>query len=150
MELIPIYPEETKNMLFLNDPACKPLLVGYYDFYKKIGFTFPWISYFARQNDKWVGTCSYKGISADKTVEIAYYTFPEYQGQGIGTAMCRELVHIAAEEGPEIRITARTLPQENASTSILKKNGFHLLGLVHDPEDGEVWEWLWAEKLEGE
>jgi hypothetical protein len=33
------------------------------------------------------------------------------------------------------------LPEENASTSILKKNGFVMLGTVWDDEDGNVWEW---------
>ena len=39
------------------------------------------------------------------------------------------------------RIRAHTLPERNASTSVLTKAGFELLGAVVDPEDGLVWRW---------
>ena len=38
-------------------------------------------------------------------------------------------------------VFAQTLPEESASTSILRKLGFRLLGRVEHPEDGPVWEW---------
>ena len=31
--------------------------------------------------------------------------------------------------------------EENASTKVLKKNSYEFVGVVIDPEDGEVWEW---------
>jgi len=40
-----------------------------------------------------------------------------------------------------VLVCARTLPQASASTKILEKNGFTLIGTVIDPDDGEVWEW---------
>jgi hypothetical protein len=49
------------------------------------------------------------------------------------------LPEIAADA--EVIATAQTLPRESASTAILKKLGFVLIGTVNDPEDGEVWEW---------
>ncbi|MEW9670062.1 hypothetical protein [Ammoniphilus sp. 3BR4] len=55
---------------------------------------------------------------------------------------CAALVHIAKSFDPELMVTARTLPEQNASKSILRKNGFDLQGVVLDDEDGEVWEWL--------
>ena len=36
---------------------------------------------------------------------------------------------------------AHTLPEENASTRALRRNGFTLAGAVDDPEDGLVWRW---------
>ena len=42
---------------------------------------------------------------------------------------------------PEITIAAQTLPEENASTAVLKKNGFQLIAELEHPEDGKVWEW---------
>jgi hypothetical protein len=36
---------------------------------------------------------------------------------------------------------ARTLPEENYSTKILRKNGFEWQGIVVDDDDGDVWEW---------
>ncbi len=111
------------------------------DFYNRAGFVPPWIGYYARLNDEFVGSAGFKGKPKDKKVEIAYGTFRKYEGKGIGTEMCRQLVLLAIRTDPHIRITARTLPEENASTSILKKNGFILLGTVWDDEDGNVWEW---------
>jgi len=58
--------------------------------------------------------------------------------------MCRLLVELALKTDPNLRITARTLMEENASTKILKKNGFQFVGSVIDPDDGEVWEWVYS------
>jgi len=74
-------------------------------------------------------------------VEIAYGIFPKYRQMGYGTEICRMLVEIALKADSSVLITARTLREENYSTKILKKNGFHFLGTVVDPDDGEVWEW---------
>ena len=110
-------------------------------YYELIGFNEPWISYYLKDGPEIVGTCSFKGSpNSDNKVEIAYYTFEKFQGKGYGNKMCVLLKDIACSNG-EIIVTARTLPQLNASTSILTKNGFHCIGLVNDPEDGEVWEW---------
>ena len=43
--------------------------------------------------------------------------------------------------GPTLLIAAQTLPEENASTSILRKLGFRLHGSVHHPDNREIWEW---------
>ena len=40
-----------------------------------------------------------------------------------------------------MNITAQTLPEENASTSVLKKLGFKFLGEIEHQEDGLVWDW---------
>ena len=33
------------------------------------------------------------------------------------------------------------MTENNASTTILKRNGFKYVGIVNDEEDGDVWEW---------
>ena len=88
-----------------------------------------------------VGVGGYKGAPKKGKVEIAYGTVPEYENQGIATEVCRLLTKMAIEEDPKVRVTARTVMEENASTRVLKKNGFKLNGVVNDPEDGLVWEW---------
>jgi len=40
------------------------------------------------------------------------------------------------------------LPEENASTSVLKKLRFRLVGTVEHPEDGLVWEWQLSDTAE--
>lgn len=111
-------------------------------FYQEVGFQEPWISYLAQRDEQLVGICSFKGAPINGRVEIAYFTFPAYEGQGIATAMCGQLVTMAREAQPDIILTARTLPETNASTHVLAQNHFTLTGTVTDPEDGEVYEWV--------
>lgn len=89
-----------------------------------------------------IGTCAYKDApDAAGAVEIAYFTFPEFEGRGYGTAMAAALVERAARDDGVLTIRAHTLPEPNASTRILGRNGFVHLGTVEDPEDGLVWRW---------
>ena len=37
--------------------------------------------------------------------------------------------------------------ESNASNKILEKNGYRFSGIVHDPEDGDVWEWQYDKEL---
>jgi RimJ/RimL family protein N-acetyltransferase len=87
-----------------------------------------------------VGACAFKsGPTPEQTVEIAYYTFPDYEGRGFGAAMASELCRIANESGQVERVIAHTLPEPNASNSLLRKAGFSHVGEVIDPDDGHVW-----------
>lgn len=91
---------------------------------------------------KIVGTGGYKdGPAADGEVEIAYGTFPPYEGQGYATSIAAELL-ARAKNSPEVgRVSAHTLPQRNASCRVLEKIGLRWVGEVMDPEDGRVWRW---------
>ena len=77
----------------------------------------------------------------DGTVEIAYFTYPEFEGQGCATGMAKKLVELAIGSAAIRRVIAHTLPEKNASTRVLEKVGMSLLGEVMDPEDGRVWRW---------
>lgn len=109
--------------------------------YKSVGFIPPWVGYLALSATEVVGTCAFKAPPLNEKVEIAYFTFPEFEGQGVATAMVHNLVQIARKNNPKITITAQTLPEFNASNSILKKQGFEFVGSLVHPQDGEVWEW---------
>jgi RimJ/RimL family protein N-acetyltransferase len=74
-------------------------------------------------------------------VEIAYFTFQGYEGRGYATRMARALIDRAWETEADVIIAAQTLPNESASTTILRRLGFALVGSINHPEDGEVWEW---------
>ena len=130
MKLLPISEALETNNEFRDNPECQEILQMTIDYHKKIGFDPPWIGYFAKLNNKLVGSAGFKGKPKNGKIEIAYGTFPKYEGKGIGTEICSQLVDLALKTDSEIEITARTLPEENASTSILKKNGFELLGMV--------------------
>ena len=146
MKLLPIKEKTEDNETFTSSPLCAEILPMTIDFYKKVGFVQPWIGYFAEENGQIVGCAGFKGKPINGTVEIAYGTFEQYQKQGIATDMCKQLVELSRSTDPSIRITARTLPEENFSISVLRKNNFLLTGVVNDPEDGDVWEWLYQNK----
>lgn len=141
VELIPIAQTIEDNQQFVNNPVCQDSIYATIDFFRGIGFSPPWIGYYAEQNGELVGCAAFKGAPTNGTVEIAYGTFEKYQKQGIATAMCKKLVELAQLTDPAVRITARTLPEKSYSTRLLEKNGFVLLGPVVDIDDGDVWEW---------
>jgi ribosomal-protein-alanine N-acetyltransferase len=141
MELIPIKQTLEENSEFMGNPLCQESLVMCIEFYKKVGFTPPWICYYVKQDEELIASAAFKGKAVNDTVEIAYATFEKFQRQGIGTAVCKQLVELSLKTNPSVRITARTLPENNFSTRILEKNNFTCLGMVQDPEDGAVWEW---------
>lgn len=109
--------------------------------YTRAGFELPWIGYLAVEEGRVVGTCAFKGPPRAGAVEIAYFTFPEFEGRGRATAMARELVAAARAAAPGVAIVAHTRPAAGASTRILEKLGFAWSGAQTDPDDGEVWEW---------
>jgi len=103
-----------------------------------------WGGYLAvdETSDLVVGFCAFKGPpTAEGTVEIAYYTFGPYEGQGYAKGMARALISIA-HLSPDVRhVIAHTLRERNASTSVLRSAGMRFVGEVCDPEDGLVWRW---------
>jgi CYTH domain-containing protein/GNAT superfamily N-acetyltransferase len=114
--------------------------------YARCGFVPPWLGYLATAGDDVVGTCAFKSAPAAGEVEIAYFTFPRFEGRGIATAMARQLVSLARAIDPTLVLMAHTLPSANASTRVLEKLGFNRTGTGVDEEVGEVWQW----KLAGE
>jgi RimJ/RimL family protein N-acetyltransferase len=109
--------------------------------YQRTGYVSPWIGYVGLEDDLPVGVCGFKGQPANGRVEIAYGTAPGHEGKGVATALASELVRVARDEDEGLTVFAQTLPETNASTSILKKLGFQMIGTVDHPEDGPVWEW---------
>jgi RimJ/RimL family protein N-acetyltransferase len=89
-----------------------------------------------------VGQCAFKGPpSVDKAVEIAYMISPDHRGKGYATEAANALVTSAFGSGQVRVVRAHTLREQNASTRVLVKCGFRLVGDVIDPEDGLVWRW---------
>jgi ribosomal-protein-alanine N-acetyltransferase len=122
-------------------PIAVEVGAAYVSLYRAVGYVKPWLGYFAIDAGICIGTCGFKGPPDGNRVEIAYFTFPEYERRGYATRRARMLVDIACSAGPNVAIAAQTLPVESASTTILKRLGFKLVGTVAHPEDGDVWEW---------
>jgi [ribosomal protein S5]-alanine N-acetyltransferase len=109
--------------------------------YASAGFESPWICYLAMTNERIVGTCGFKGPPGEGRAEIAYFTFPGYEGKGVATQMARQLLQMARNADPGVVIAAQTLPARNASHRILEKLGFTCVGPLEHPDDGTVLEW---------
>lgn len=130
-----------KSNKIYSSTHCQMLLKIYDDYYQEIGYHFPWIGYFVQKENQIVGSCGFKGQPKKGKVEIAYWTFDEYERQGVSTFSCKELIKISQDFDPTIIITATTAPEHNASTKILRNNGFTFDGIVQDHEIGDAWLW---------
>lgn len=123
-------------------PAGRDVLEGTANLYEATGFHPPWIGYLADRDGDVVGACAFKSPPQDGRVEIAYMTFPEYEGRGIAAEMARQLVQVARGADPALTVIAQTLPHESASTAILRKQGFTFETEVQHPDDGLIWQWI--------
>jgi RimJ/RimL family protein N-acetyltransferase len=109
--------------------------------YARAGWIRPWTGYLAFEEGACVGTCAFTHPPRDGVVEIAYFTFPGGEGRGVATRMAGLLVSLARAADPGVSVTAHTLPVENASTRVLQKVGFALVGPAMHAEDGPIWVW---------
>lgn len=125
-----------------NTPDCQQLLTIYEDYYSKVAFEPPWVAYMVMKEGQVVGSCSFVQPPKEGQVEIAYWTFQEFEGQGVASFACQELIKIAQEANPNLTLIAKTAPEKNASTSILEKNGFHYSKIVQDEDIGDAWLWV--------
>ena len=101
-----------------------------------------WFGYLVVEQEtrQLAGMCSLKGPPADGVVEIAYYSFPGFEGRGIGTEMARFLVERAATLPGVTAVIAHTAAERNASNRILEKIGMKFAG--EEQEDGmPIWRW---------
>lgn len=141
MNLTPITLKEIKSEKLYASAECQQLLSIYESFYVEIGFNLPWVGYFVIDQDQIVGSCGFVGQPIDGKVEIAYWTFKDFEGQGIASFACKELVSLTYQTNPGLIITAKTAPEHNASTKILEKNNFQFTKIVQDHEIGDAWLW---------
>jgi [ribosomal protein S5]-alanine N-acetyltransferase len=101
-----------------------------------------WFGYLAIEGEtqRLCGVCTFKGPEVEGAVEMAYFTFPGFEGRGIGTEMARFLVECAKSLRDVTRVIAHTAPEISAATRILEKVGMRTTGDTE--EDGErVWRW---------
>lgn len=127
--------EQVQNSDFLKELCASVIAI-----YPGGSPVLPWAGYLAEEEGVFVGTCAFKTPPDSGAVEIAYFTFPEYEGRGFATRMAEWLVDIAKRNGVAT-VKAQTLMERNASMRILEKLKFVFVGSVLHPEDGLVWEW---------
>lgn len=89
-----------------------------------------------------IGLCSFVGPPDEEGgVEISYCVAPQFEGQGYATEAAQLLIDQAFASGRVRRVAAHTLPQDSASTRVLRKCGFARCGEFIDPVDGPIWRW---------
>lgn len=120
---------------------CQEVILATIDLYKNKGFHKPWVGYLAIDSNVIVGAAGFNGKPENNFVEISYYTFKEYEGKGYATLACKELIKIAKCQNRGLVIYAKTSPEENASTRILRNNGFVYQKIIQDHEIGDAWLW---------
>jgi ribosomal-protein-alanine N-acetyltransferase len=86
----------------------------------------------------------FKGKPVNRKIEIAYGTIEAVQHHGIGTKICRALVELSLKTDTFVK-SQHELFLKIISTKIITKNNFVWVGIVNDPDDGNVWEWEYRE-----
>ncbi len=101
----------------------------------------PWCGYIGWDGDVPLGFGGFVAPPGeDRVVEIGYLTFPAHEGRGVASAVAAAMIEIARAQGIAA-VMAHTLPEENASTGVLRRNGFGRAGEAVDPDEGTVWRW---------
>lgn len=143
MNLIPITSPNIANDEFVRSNELALLVCEQvFSLYERTQPESPWLAYLLENESVIVGSCAFKSSPVAGRVEIAYFTFPEFEGRGFASEMVSRLLATAAETDSTIQVYAQTLPSISASTKILGKKGFICSGTVNHPEDGLVWEWI--------
>ncbi|MBI1826592.1 MAG: GNAT family N-acetyltransferase [Planctomycetes bacterium] len=89
-----------------------------------------------------VGTCGFtSGPNENESVEMAYYTFPPFEGRGYATAAAEAMIELARRSRRVRCVFAHTLPERNASCRILEKICMNFAGEFVVPKDGRIWRW---------
>jgi [ribosomal protein S5]-alanine N-acetyltransferase len=111
------------------------------ELYRRVGYVEPWVGYVAVVDGEGVGGGAFVGPPHDNCVEIAYFTLKDQERRGFASQTAAGLVEIARSAAPTLQLKAFTLMERNASTRILERLGFKVIGTSQDPDAGEVWEW---------
>lgn len=103
-----------------------------------------WGSYFIihAAERKLIGTGGYKGMPDEHgMVEIGYEIRSAYRSQGYATEAAMAWIAFARTQPGIVGVRAHTLAAENHSVGVLRKCGMQYTGQIHDPQDGDLWQW---------
>lgn len=95
-----------------------------------------------RVRDTIVGTRGFQAPpDAEGVAEIAYFTFPSFEGQGCASAMAAGLVERGEQGGGGVPAESSYVAGTRCLNRILENVGFEPRGEIIDPEDGVIWRW---------
>jgi [ribosomal protein S5]-alanine N-acetyltransferase len=93
------------------------------------------------RKERLIGSVGYRGVPQNGVVEIGCGIARAYRGRGLATQATQQLIKKAFRHKHVHTVIAHSLPEKNASATILERCGFIYIGQVTDPEDGVVWRW---------
>lgn len=134
---------------WLGFDAAQEAMQPCYEYLKSYPQALGWWTYlFIHKPDRTlIGLGGFKGmVNEEGMVEIGYAIAPSYRRRGLAAESSRGMIQYAFSNTRIKKIYAHTLPEHNASTGVLEKVGFELVGPIIDPEDGEVWRWQLSQK----
>lgn len=129
---------------WLGFEAAREAMPPSYEFLKSHPSAYGWWTYLFihTADNKLIGLGGFKGVPDDSgMVELGYSIAPAYREQGLATEASRGMLDYAFSHREIRMVDAHTLPQQNASTRVLKKIGMQYVDTVIDPTDGEIWHW---------
>ncbi len=102
-----------------------------------------WAMYFFVNDEaaELVGSGGFKGEPVDGVVEVGYEIAPRWRNQGAARAAVTQLIELGRRSGLVTVVAAETLPQLDASATVLRSLGFSRVPF--DPQAGPEGVWRW-------
>jgi [ribosomal protein S5]-alanine N-acetyltransferase len=91
-----------------------------------------------------VGSCRFKTVPIEGSVEISYGIARSQRGQGIATAAIGQLLQLAATRGGVQQVVAHILPDNQPSARLVSRLGFSRERTFTDLHGDEVVRWVWS------
>ncbi|MEX5212939.1 MAG: GNAT family N-acetyltransferase [Nitrospiraceae bacterium] len=153
VELVPVTPdireacsESPKNLevlLGLNVPEHWPEFPEAFDASFPFNKEWPSFLFVDRTINSVVGNGGYVGPpDTSGEVEIGFEVAPVFRNSGYATGAVHLLLKRAFQYPAVKSVVAYTLPEKNASNSVLSKSKFVFDKVVDHGADGSVWRWV--------
>lgn len=100
----------------------------------------PWLlrAIVRSHDDVMIGHAGFHGPPGpDRVAELGYTVFPEARRQGFAEEAARALLQWASDEHGITRFRAAVGPRNEPSLALVRKIGFHKVGVQWDERDGE-------------
>jgi [ribosomal protein S5]-alanine N-acetyltransferase len=89
-----------------------------------------------------VGNGGFSGsVNSFGEIAIGYEIAPQFRNRGFATAAVIEILWYAFSRSEVAAVVAHTLPEQNASNTVLQKVGMSFFGELPDKKHGSVWCW---------
>ena len=92
-----------------------------------------------------IGMGGFKSAPQISQVEIGYGIAAAYRNRGVATRFTEWMCKLAFDSGMVTSVIAHTLVEENASSRVLTKAGFSLIGEI--AQEGEDTHWRWQKTI---